>query len=88
MEEKVVFADDGSAKRGFGLPLRRWMKNDLATMVRDVLLDRTARERGLFEPAEVLRLIDAMDRDRDAPDRVWTLLVLELWFREFIDSGR
>jgi asparagine synthase (glutamine-hydrolysing) len=61
------------------------MKNDLAVMVRDVLLDRTARERGLFEHREVARLIDAMDEDRNAPDRVWTLLVLELWFREFID---
>jgi asparagine synthase (glutamine-hydrolysing) len=72
-------------KRGFGLPLRRWMKEDLGQLTRDVLLDRRARERGLFNPGEVQRLIDAMDRDHDAPDRVWTLLVLELWFREFID---
>ncbi len=72
-------------KRGFGLPLRRWMKHELGDLVRDVLLDRTARERGLFEPREVRRLVLAMDRDRDAPDRVWTLLMLELWFREFID---
>ena len=75
-------------KRGFGLPLRRWMKDDLAALVRDVLLDRRARERGLFRPGEVERLVDAVDRERDAPDRVWTLLVLELWFREFIDGRR
>ncbi len=73
-------------KRGFGLPLRRWMREDLGDLVRDVLLDRRARERGLFDPKEVQRLVEAMDRDRDAPDRVWTLLVLELWFREFIDA--
>lgn len=73
------------AKRGFGLPLRRWMRRDLAGMVRDVLLDRTARDRGLFEPAAVRRLIDDLGRDRNAPDRVWTLLVLELWLREFVD---
>jgi asparagine synthase (glutamine-hydrolysing) len=72
-------------KRGFGLPLRRWMKHELAGMVRDVLLDRTARERGLFQRREVERLIDSADRERNAPDRVWTLLVLELWFREFVD---
>jgi asparagine synthase (glutamine-hydrolysing) len=75
------------SKRGFGLPLRRWMRDDLAPLVRDVLLDKTARERGLFEPGEVERLIHSMDRDRNAPDRVWTLLVLELWFREFIDRA-
>ncbi len=72
-------------KRGFGLPLRRWMKRDLAGMIRDVLTDGTARARGLFEPREVQRLLAGVDRDRDAADRVWTLLMLELWFREFID---
>jgi asparagine synthase (glutamine-hydrolysing) len=72
-------------KRGFGLPLRRWMKGPLAPLVRDVLLDRTARERGLFRPCEVERLVGRMGRDRRATDRVWTLLILELWFREFID---
>jgi asparagine synthase (glutamine-hydrolysing) len=73
-------------KRGFGLPLRRWMKRDLAGVVRDVLLDRTARARGLFQANEVERWIGALDRERSAPDRVWTLLVLELWFRRFIDA--
>jgi len=75
-------------KRGFGLPLRRWMTRDLSGMARDLLLDRTARERGLFEPREVERLLGAVGVDRDAPDRVWTLLVLELWLREFVDGGR
>ena len=74
------------SKRGFALPLRRWMKGELASLTRDVLLDRTARERGLFCPSRVERLIATVDRDRNAPDRVWTLLVLELWFREFVDG--
>jgi len=73
------------SKRGFGLPLRRWMKRDLATLTRDVLLDRRARDRGLFDPASVQRLVDSAPRDRNAPDRLWTLLVLELWLREFVD---
>jgi len=72
-------------KRGFALPLRRWMKGDLSSLTRDVLLDRTARERGIFRREEVERLVAAVGRDRTAPDRVWTLLVLELWFRAFID---
>jgi asparagine synthase (glutamine-hydrolysing) len=72
-------------KRGFGLPLRRWMQHDLASAVRDVLLDRTARQRGLFDPREVERLVAAVGRDYAAPERVWTLFVLESWFRQFID---
>jgi asparagine synthase (glutamine-hydrolysing) len=72
-------------KRGFGLPLRRWMKGPMAPLVKDALLDRTARERGLFQPREVERLVARMGYDRNATDRVWTLFILELWFRQFID---
>ena len=35
-------------KQGFGLPIDRWMREDLAPLSRDVLLDRTASERGLL----------------------------------------
>ncbi len=72
-------------KRGFGLPLRRWLKGELAATVSDVLLDRTARQRGLFESKEVERLLGSLGHAYEAPDRVWTLLMLELWFREFVD---
>jgi asparagine synthase (glutamine-hydrolysing) len=74
------------SKRGFALPLRRWMRGPMAHFVRDTLLDRTARERGLFKPAGVERLVARMGADRDAADRVWTLLMLELWFRELVDA--
>lgn len=73
-------------KRGFALPLERWMKNDLREMVRDTLLDKRARERGLFEPKVVSELVDTLDTFHAATDRLWTLLVLELWFREFVDA--
>jgi len=74
-------------KRGFGLPLRRWMAGELGVMARDVLLDKTARERGLFRAPEIERLLGAIDHDWNAPDRVWTLLVLELWFRRYVDGA-
>jgi asparagine synthase (glutamine-hydrolysing) len=74
-------------KRGFALPLERWMRRDLREMTRDVLLGKRATERGLFDPAAVAKLVDDLDRDRASPDHVWTLLVLELWFRAFIDAG-
>jgi asparagine synthase (glutamine-hydrolysing) len=72
-------------KQGFALPLERWMRRDLRETTRDVLLDRRARERGLFDPGAVAKLVGDMERGRASADHVWTLLVLELWFREFID---
>jgi asparagine synthase (glutamine-hydrolysing) len=72
-------------KRGFALPLKRWLRHDLNQMTCDVLLDRTARERGLFDPGYVAKLVASLDRESVQADRIWTLLMLELWFREFID---
>jgi hypothetical protein len=33
-------------------------------------------------------LVSRMGVDRVATDRVWTLLMLELWFRQFVDGAR
>lgn len=73
-------------KMGFGIPLEHWFRNALRPMVNDLLRDRTARERGLFNPREVESLVATLDTRSPRYDRVWTLLMLELWFREFIDA--
>ncbi len=73
-------------KMGFGIPLEHWFRNALKPMVHDLLLDRTARERGLFQPREVEALVATLDGRAPRYDRVWTLLMLELWFRAFIDA--
>jgi asparagine synthase (glutamine-hydrolysing) len=73
-------------KRGFALPLKRWLGHDLRQMTHDLLLDQTARERGLFEPACVSKLVASLQHGAAQVDRVWTMLMLELWFREFIDK--
>ena len=68
-----------------GGPLERWMRRDLREMTRDVLFDRRCRERGLFDARAVERLVRDMEAGRGSADHVWTLLVLELWFRELVD---
>jgi asparagine synthase (glutamine-hydrolysing) len=73
-------------KRGFALPLERWMRNDLRAMTHDVLGSQRAKERGLFDPRAVSKMIDDMEAGRASVDHVWTLLVLELWFRAFVDA--
>jgi asparagine synthase (glutamine-hydrolysing) len=75
-------------KRGFGLPLKRWLREDLRELTRDVLLDRTARERGLFNPARVAELVSSLDGESVRTRQIWTLLMLELWFRAFVDPPR
>ena len=73
-------------KMGFGVPLRYWLANELYDFTREVLLSEKAAGRQMFKPQVVERLID--DQRRDAKDntwKIWTLLMLELWFQRFID---
>jgi len=74
-------------KMGFPVPFARWTRGAWNGIVRDVLLDRRARERGIVEPHAVDALLSAHARGlTDGGDRLWSLLNLELWHRTFIDG--
>lgn len=74
-------------KTGFGAPLRRWMRKDLRPVIADVLGESSIRRRGLFDPAEVNRLVLANDEGRiDASYTLLSLICVELWCRRFVDQ--
>lgn len=74
-------------KMGFGIPIDAWFKGELQPLARDTLLSRPARERGLFKPAEVERLLADHVSGREAHGyRLWALLCLELWFCEVVNG--
>ena len=76
-------------KRGFGVPLGQWLRHDLKELAHDTLLSQRARTRGLFRPKAVERLLDEhMAGGRAHHDRIWALLMLELWFVMWIDGAR
>lgn len=74
-------------KTGFGAPLRRWLHNDLHGMVQEVLSENALANRGLFNPAAVSRLISLDKKGKaDAAYTVFSILCIELWCRQFIDT--
>jgi asparagine synthase (glutamine-hydrolysing) len=73
-------------KAGFSAPLRSWLQKDLREMVEDLLSEANINRRGYFDYAEVRRLIDDNLAGReDNSLKIFQLLTLELWHREFID---
>ncbi len=73
-------------KAGFGAPADYWLANDLREMVDDLLSESKVRERALFNPAVVRRMIDEQRSGReDWSLQVWQFLTLELWMRAFVD---
>jgi asparagine synthase (glutamine-hydrolysing) len=73
-------------KRGFRLPVARWLREDLRGYAREVLLDPGSSSRGWCEEREVSRLLDEHAAGVEDHGRgIWTLLMLELWQREVAD---
>ncbi len=75
-------------KRGFGVPLRRWLHEGLIGWAREVLLDGRSAQRGWTRTSEVEAMLGQHQRGtRDHAKRIWALVCLELWARGHVDRA-
>ena len=73
-------------KMGFGMPVGDWLRGELRPLLDDVLLSPRSVARGHFRPEELRRLVrEHAERTHDHTFRLWALLWLEMWYREFVD---
>jgi asparagine synthase (glutamine-hydrolysing) len=74
-------------KQGFMIPLGDWLRHDLRSTMDDLLAPDRVRARGLFDPYAVETLKrEHLSGARTHADRLWTLMMLELWTREYLDA--
>lgn len=74
-------------KKGFSVPLARWLRDELRDTLTDILLDPRTQQRGLFQSRAVQTLLDEHQRTRrDHSRRLWAVLMLELWQRNCLDG--
>lgn len=72
-------------KMGFPVPLKEWVSNGaVRDFIRDVILGKSSRERGLFNIEEVEKLLDT---EKSFGRQIWGVLCLELWHQTFIDRN-
>ena len=75
-------------KAGFAAPTDYWLAHDLREMTDDLLATDRIRERGLFRPEAVQRLIREHRSGRhDWAMQIWQFLTLELWMQNFLDRS-
>lgn len=80
-------------KMGFAFPLSAWLKTGkLKDMVEDCLSESSIKRRGLFEYEEIRKIKESYFslkqnniQTYQCYQRVWLLVVLELWFREYLN---
>jgi asparagine synthase (glutamine-hydrolysing) len=74
-------------KMGFGCPIDHWLRGELKEMAYDTLLSESAVGRGIFERDYVRRLLDEhVAGTVPHHTRLWALLMMELWFRMWVDQ--
>ncbi len=76
-------------KRGFELPLARWFRGELRGYAHDVLLDPACISRGWCREQTVRQMLDEhVAGVHDNGRGIWTLLMLELWYKEGLAAPR
>jgi len=75
-------------KQGFGIPLEQWINRQLRDQIRDLLSEPRTRQRGYVNYDYVDLILDEHDKGRrDHSQPLWSLLILELWHRRYIDHS-
>ncbi len=73
-------------KQPFGTPIRHWFDHDLQPRIAEVLLDRSASIRSLFNARALERLLRTHFEGHEKHEEVvFRLLLLELWAKRFLD---
>lgn len=68
-------------KKGFGVPLTGWLRNELRPLCRELLSKDRITTQGLFNHAYVSQLMDEhQKRTRDNRKELWTLMVFQMWY--------
>jgi asparagine synthase (glutamine-hydrolysing) len=88
MSDKLPMCILQRPKMGFGVPIDEWFRGKCRSMVEDILLSPRSLQRGYFQPSKIRRLVTEQQQGRASyGSRVYALLMLELWHREYVDGA-
>jgi len=69
-------------KRGFSIPVQRWVAGQWRDMMRNLMSNSVLDEQGWIRSDNVIKHLDRAAQTGWAPNQLWYLLVLELWLRK------
>jgi asparagine synthase (glutamine-hydrolysing) len=74
-------------KKGFGIPVAKWLRSDFKPLVDELLSDSYIRHQQLFDYAYVSELLQQhMSGAADRRKELWTLFMFQMWWRKFFDA--
>jgi len=75
-------------KKGFGIPLSRWLTGELKDFMLDYLSEQRIKRQGFFHYPYIKSLIDDHFKKRsDNRKLLWTLMVFQIWYERFMEKS-
>jgi len=75
-------------KMGFPVPIGKWFRGQYASVIDEYVLSDRALNRGILNEGFVRGLVKRHEIGEDHSERLWALVNLEMWQRQFIDGER
>jgi len=74
-------------KKGFGIPVAKWIKSDLKNFVLDIFSKSRIKKEGIFNYSYINQLLkEHFKSQKDNRKALWTLIVFELWLKKWFKS--
>ncbi|MBB3107746.1 asparagine synthase (glutamine-hydrolyzing) [Psychrobacter luti] len=75
-------------KQGFGIPLNDWLREDLKYLIDQYLGEELIKKYSIFDYGYISKLLEAFYAKKNDDNKVWVLLIFQMWFSENIDSNK
>ena len=72
-------------KQGFGIPINDWLREDLKYLVDQYLGEELIKNYNVFDYGYISKLLEAFYAKKNDDNKVWVLLMFQMWLSENID---
>ncbi|MCL4297294.1 MAG: asparagine synthase (glutamine-hydrolyzing) [Anaerolineae bacterium] len=87
MSQKLPREIINRPKKGFNMPVARWLTTELRDVVLEMLSEERINRQGFFNYAYVRELLDQhLSYRQDNRKVLWTLFIFQLWYNRYIES--
>jgi len=74
-------------KKGFGIPIARWLRNELKDFMLNSLEETKIKRQGYFNYAYIKKLMDDhLKKKIDNRKALWSLLVFQIWHEKYLEN--